>query len=70
MNLPNDSLKPTESSLCLKFKALWLGGLLQALVATRSRIIECTGRRKNQKRKRGQKEKKGTGYFFSVQVAP
>lgn len=27
----NESLKPTESSLCLKFKALWLGGLFQAL---------------------------------------
>ena len=23
----NVSLEPTESSLCLKFKALWLGGL-------------------------------------------
>jgi len=27
----HESLKPTESSLCLKFKALWLGGLFPAL---------------------------------------
>ena len=38
--MSNKFIQPTGNSLCLKFKALWLGGLPQALEPkTNERII-------------------------------